>query len=61
MIKHYTGQNIKEIKGPITIRTSKKQRVTIMEVSSDLSSLVDTAKVPDIVLSMIGKHSAHSF
>jgi ribosome biogenesis protein BMS1 len=55
LIKHYTGQNIKDLKGPITVRTSNKQRVTFMETNSDIASLVDLAKVADIVLSVIGK------
>ena len=55
LVKHYTGQNLKEVKGPITVRTSNKQRVTFVETTSDIASLVDLAKVPDIVLSVIGR------
>jgi ribosome biogenesis protein BMS1 len=55
LIKHYTGQNLKEVKGPVTVRTSNKQRVTFVEATSDMSCLVDLAKVPDIVLSVIGR------
>ena len=61
LVKHYTGQNLKEVKGPITVRTSNKQRVTFVETTSDIATLVDLAKVPDIVLSVIGKFNKKYF
>ncbi len=53
LVKHYTKMNIKDPKGLITIRTSKKQRVTLMECPNDISTMADLAKVPDIVLTMV--------
>lgn len=54
LVKHYTGQNIKTLQGPITVRSSKKQRVTLIETDNHLATLVDLAKIPDIVLTLIG-------
>lgn len=53
LVKHYTNQLIKDPKGPITIKTSKKQRVTLYECPNDISSLADLGKIPDIVLTCI--------
>lgn len=57
LVKHYTGQGLKEVRGPVTVRTSNKQRVTFVETGPDIASLVDLAKVPDIVLSVIGRRA----
>lgn len=53
LIKNYTNQTIKDPKGAITVKTSKKQRVTFYECPNDISSLVDLGKIPDIVLTLI--------
>ncbi len=53
LIKHYTNQNVADPKGPITVKTSKKQRVTFIECSNDLSQTLDMAKIPDVVFTMI--------
>lgn len=53
LVKHYTKINIKDPKGPITIRTSRKQRITLLECSNDISTMADLAKIPDIVLTMV--------
>lgn len=53
LIKNYTGQNIKELKGPITVKTSKKQRLTFMECPNEISKAMDLAKIADIVLTLV--------
>lgn len=53
LIKHYTNQNVTDPKGPITIKTSKKQRLTFLECPNDLSRTLDLAKVPDVVLTLV--------
>ena len=53
LVKHYTKINIKDPKGPITIRTSRKQRITLLECSNSISQMADLAKIPDIVLTMV--------
>jgi len=42
-----------EIKGPITVVSGKKQRLTFMECSNDMNSMIDIAKIADLVLLMI--------
>jgi ribosome biogenesis protein BMS1 len=42
-----------EIKGPITVVSGKKRRLTFMECSNDMNSMIDIAKIADLVLLMI--------
>jgi len=42
-----------EPQGPITVVTSKKQRLTFIECPNDMEAVVDLARVTDIVLLMI--------
>ena len=56
LIKHYTRQNMTDIKGPITIISGKKRRVTFIEVPNDINGMVDVAKVADLVLLLIDAH-----
>jgi ribosome biogenesis protein BMS1 len=53
LVKMYTGQNLTDTKGPITVVSSKKKRVTFFECSTDIHSMTDLAKVADVVLIMI--------
>ena len=54
LVKRYTKQTIFDPRGPITIVTSKRRRLTFIECPSDsLASSIDVAKVVDIVLLMI--------
>jgi ribosome biogenesis protein BMS1 len=53
LIKHYTSQNVPDPKGPITIKTSKKQRITLLECPNEISAMTEMAKVPDIVLCLV--------
>jgi ribosome biogenesis protein BMS1 len=53
LIKHYTRQKVEEIKGTVTLRSNKKQRVTIVECPGDISAMIDLAKVADVVLLVI--------
>ncbi|OTB03285.1 hypothetical protein M426DRAFT_321848 [Hypoxylon sp. CI-4A] len=53
LIRRYTKETISEPQGPITIVTSKKQRLTFVECPNELEAMVDIAKVADIVLLMI--------
>ncbi|KAK8080501.1 hypothetical protein PG997_008319 [Apiospora hydei] len=49
----YAKETLQEPQGPITVVTSKKQRLTFQECPNNLEAMVDTAKVADIVLLMI--------
>lgn len=53
LVKHYTMRNLKEVKGPVTVVTSKTRRTTFVEVPNDLSAAVDVAKVADLVLLLV--------
>ncbi|KAL4961937.1 GTPase BMS1 [Aspergillus stella-maris] len=54
LIRRYTKQTLSSPNGPLTIVTSKKRRLTIIECPSDsLASMIDVAKIADIVLLMI--------
>lgn len=49
MVKHYVRHSLGEIKGPITIVTGKHRRVTFIECNNDINSMIDIAKVADLV------------
>lgn len=52
LIKSFTRTNVTDINGPITIVTSKKRRITIIECNNDINSMIDIAKCADLVLLM---------
>ncbi|SPO05877.1 related to GTP-binding protein Bms1p, required for distinct steps of 40S ribosome biogenesis [Cephalotrichum gorgonifer] len=53
LIRRYAKETMSEPQGPITVVTSKKQRLTFIECPNELEAMVDIAKVADIVLLMI--------
>ncbi|KOS17863.1 Ribosome biogenesis protein bms1 [Escovopsis weberi] len=53
MIRRYAKETISDPQGPVTVVTSKKQRLTFLECPNELEAMVDVAKVADIVLLMI--------
>jgi ribosome biogenesis protein BMS1 len=54
LIRRYTKQTISTPTGPLTVVTSKRRRLTFLECPADsLASMIDIAKVVDIVLLMI--------
>lgn len=50
LIKSFTRSPLTEIKGPVTIVTGKKRRVSFIECNNDINSMIDLAKVADLVL-----------
>lgn len=50
LIKSFTRTNVTNINGPITIVTSKKRRITLIECNNDINSMIDIAKCADLVL-----------
>lgn len=42
-----------DIKGPVTVVSGKNRRLTITECPNDLGSMIDVAKVADLVLLMV--------
>ncbi|KAJ9304270.1 hypothetical protein DTO217A2_6234 [Paecilomyces variotii] len=54
LIRRYSKQTLSSPQGPLTVVTSKRRRLTFMECPSDsLASMIDIAKIADIVLLMI--------
>eukprot|EP00762_Andalucia_godoyi_P000551 ANDGO_05255.mRNA.1 Ribosome biogenesis protein bms1 len=53
LVKHYTKQNVTDIKGPITVVTGKHRRVTFYECANELNAMIDLAKIADLVLLLV--------
>ncbi|KAJ1018678.1 hypothetical protein NDA13_006367 [Ustilago tritici] len=53
LVRRYTKHTLAEIKGPLTVVTGKKRRVTFVECNNDINSMIDIGKVADLVLLMI--------
>lgn len=53
LIRSFTRTNVTNIQGPITIVTSKKRRITLIECKNDINAMIDIAKCADLVLLMI--------
>lgn len=53
LIKHYTKQDVKEIKGPVTVVAGKLRRLTFIECPQDMTAMIDAAKYVDLVLLLI--------
>ncbi|KAF2193304.1 DUF663-domain-containing protein [Zopfia rhizophila CBS 207.26] len=54
LIRRYTKQTLSAPTGPLTVVTSKRRRLTFIECPADsLASMIDIAKLVDIVLLMI--------
>ena len=39
--------------GPITLRSTKKQRITLIECPNDLAAMIDLSKIADMVVLVI--------
>lgn len=53
LVKHFCLRKISEINGTITIRAGRKTRITFVECPNDISSMIDYAKVADLVLILV--------
>ncbi|KAF4520335.1 hypothetical protein B566_EDAN004395 [Ephemera danica] len=53
LIRNFTKKPLTSIRGPVTIVSSKKRRITIVECNNDINSMIDLAKVADLVLLMV--------
>ncbi|KAI1436641.1 GTP binding protein Bms1 [Xylaria sp. CBS 124048] len=53
LVKRYTKETITDPTGPITVVTSRKQRLTFVECPAELTAMVDMAKIADVVLLLI--------
>ncbi|KAJ1927284.1 Glycoside hydrolase 2 (Mannanase, beta-galactosidase) [Tieghemiomyces parasiticus] len=50
LVKKYTKHKLAEVKGPITVVSGRKSRLTLIECPNDLNSMIDVGKVADLVL-----------
>merc|ERR1719505_126987 len=53
LIKSFTREKISALGGPITVVSGKKRRLTLVECNNDINSMIDVAKVADLVLLLI--------
>ena len=53
LIKHYTRQDIREAKGPVTVIAGKSRRLCFIECPQDLNSMIDASKYADLVLLLV--------
>jgi ribosome biogenesis protein BMS1 len=53
LVRRYTKQTLNDIKGPVTVVSGKRRRLTLIECYNDLCSMIDIGKIADLVLIMI--------
>ncbi|XP_022792558.1 ribosome biogenesis protein BMS1 homolog [Stylophora pistillata] len=53
LLKNFTRQQLSVVKGPITIVSGKKRRLTFIECNNDINSMIDVSKIADLVLLLI--------
>lgn len=53
LVKHYSKRNVPTITGPVTLVAGRRKRLSFVEVGADLASMIDAAKVADLVLLVI--------
>uniref|UniRef100_A0A8C0G0I4 BMS1 ribosome biosis factor n=1 Tax=Chelonoidis abingdonii TaxID=106734 RepID=A0A8C0G0I4_CHEAB len=53
LIRNFTRQKLIEIRGPVTIVSGKRRRLTIIECGCDINTMIDLAKIADLVLMLI--------
>ncbi|XP_044363423.1 ribosome biogenesis protein BMS1 homolog isoform X2 [Triticum aestivum] len=53
LVKHYTKQNLSDVRGPITVVSGKSRRVQFLECPSDINGMIDAAKIADLALLLI--------
>ncbi len=53
LVYHYTRQRVTSVKGTITLRTNRNQRITFLECPTNMQAMVDVAKIADLALLLI--------
>jgi len=53
LIEYYSKNNFQDVAGPITFIAGKTRRLTIIECSQDIDSMIDCAKIADLVICLI--------
>ncbi|KAJ1731553.1 Glycoside hydrolase 2 (Mannanase, beta-galactosidase), partial [Coemansia biformis] len=50
LVRRYTKNSVSDIRGPVTVVSGKRQRLTFVECANDISAMTDLAKVADLVI-----------
>jgi ribosome biogenesis protein BMS1 len=53
LVRRYTKQTLNDVRGPITVVSGKRRRLTFVECKNDLNAMIDIGKIADLVLLMI--------
>ncbi|KAK9460662.1 uncharacterized protein V1516DRAFT_625304 [Lipomyces oligophaga] len=53
LVRRYTKHTLSDIRGPVTLVSGKRRRLTFLECPNDLNSMIDIAKIADLVLLLI--------
>ncbi|RWS23669.1 ribosome biogenesis protein BMS1-like protein, partial [Leptotrombidium deliense] len=53
LVKHMSKETLNNIKGPVTVVSGKKRRVTFIESNCDINSMIDISKVCDLALLLV--------
>lgn len=57
LIKHYTRQDVRDIKGPVTVIAGKTRRLTFVECPQDLSAMIDAGAAGGTSTPVLPAHS----
>ncbi|VEU23073.1 DEKNAAC104187 [Brettanomyces naardenensis] len=53
LVRRMSKTTLTDIKGPITVVSGKRRRLTFIECANDMNSMIDLAKIADLVLLMV--------
>jgi len=53
LVQHFTKLKINDVKGTITLRTNKNNRITLYECPTDMQAMIDLSKICDLALILI--------
>lgn len=53
LIRRFSKHTLSDIRGPVTVVSGKKRRLTFIECNNDINSMIDIGKIADLVLLMI--------
>ena len=58
LFQNFTRQSLSDIRGPVTLVSGKKRRLTLIECAgNDINAMIDVAKVADLVLLLVDASS----
>lgn len=53
LVKNYAKQRLNNVEGPVTVVAGKNRRLTLIECKNDINTMIDIAKVADLVLLLV--------